>query len=409
METEVLTVSQLGALVNQTLQFAYPEVIVEGEVNSFKISQSKWVFFDLKDAESTIGCFMSIHQLKTQVEDGMLVRVHCAPKLTQWGKFSLTIRSLELAGEGAVKKAFEIMKAQFEKEGLFAADRKRSLPEIPTKIGLITSAQAAAFNDFITIINDRWAGLEINHAQVQVQGADATDQIVRAIEYFNCRPDYDALVIIRGGGSPEDLQTFNTEPVVRAIYGSKTPTMVGIGHEDDISLAELAADVRVATPTDAARRLVPDKTAFVDQLSNKISASSTGILNQIEHSHRDLEQFGLAFRDCYLEFIQKADTLIVRMSDRAKNMLEVFLDRILIAERVLRSLDPKAVLARGYSIATVDSQVVSSSKQISATDTVVLQLHQGSVNLQKLTGSKVGKSSQHEPPQKNYQQIGLQL
>jgi exodeoxyribonuclease VII large subunit len=287
MGNEAITVSEFNSLLNQTLSFAYPEVIVEGEVSSFKVNQGKWVFFDLKDEDSLVGCFITIYQLKTELEDGMLIRVKATPQLTKWGKFSLTVKEVELAGEGSVKRAFEMLKAKFEKEGLFEQDRKRQLPQYPQKIALITSNQAAAYNDFLTIINDRWAGLEIEHIQVQVQGPSAPLQIAEAIGYINELKGYDALVIIRGGGSAEDLQAFNTEEVVRAVYGSRVPTLVAIGHEDDVSLAELAADIRGATPTDAARRLVPDKLELIskiksDQLRN-YSAIESILLKTRQH------------------------------------------------------------------------------------------------------------------------------
>ena len=266
--------------------------MVEGEVSSYKLSQGKWVFFDLKDSASVVGCFMPIFNLKSSLEDGMLIRVKAVPQVTKWGKFSLTVRDIELAGEGSAKRDFELMKQKFEKEGLFSQDRKRSLPDIPERILLITSRQAAAFNDFITIINDRWAGIEIDHLQVQVQGRLAAEQIEEAISYGNSQAEqYDALVLIRGGGSAEDLQAFNTEQVVRAVYGSTLPTMVAIGHEDDVSLAELVADVRAATPTDAARRLVPDKS----ELLERISATRQGMLSllgsQISSSRSQLDRF----------------------------------------------------------------------------------------------------------------------
>ena len=123
MNDQILSVSELSDYINRTLEYAYPSVVVEGEVSSFKISQGKWVFFDIKDSQTTLGCFMSIYQLNTPLEDGMLVRVVAQPKLTTWGKFSLTVKSVELAGEGSVKKAFELLKLKLEKEGLFALDR----------------------------------------------------------------------------------------------------------------------------------------------------------------------------------------------------------------------------------------------------------------------------------------------
>lgn len=292
MINEAISVSEFNSIINQTLAFAYPEVIVEGEVASYKINQSKWVFFDLKDSDSVVSCFMPIFHLKTSIEDGMLIRVKAVPQLTKWGKFSLTVKEVELAGEGSVKRAFELLKQQFEKEGLFSEDRKRQIPPYPERILLITSSQAAAFNDFLSIINDRWKGIDIDHIQVQVQGQYSPEQISKAIDYANTKKDsYDVLVLIRGGGSAEDLQAFNTEEVVRAVFSSEIPTIVGIGHEDDVTLAELVADLRAATPTDAARRLVPDKKELLSRLVAQQSANLSSMEYLIGKSQKQLENF----------------------------------------------------------------------------------------------------------------------
>ncbi|HSH31858.1 MAG TPA: exodeoxyribonuclease VII large subunit, partial [Candidatus Saccharimonadales bacterium] len=232
MSPEIISVKEFIAILNETLAFAYPLVTVEGEVSGFKVNQGKWVFFDLKDEEATLGCFMPLYQLKVPLEDGMKVRVGGTPKLTKWGKFSFTARTVELAGEGELRRAFEILRAKLEQEGLFAPQRKRALPPFPATIGLITSAQSAAYHDFTKILQARWGGVTVKVADVQVQGAPAPDQIVMAIDYFNQLPlPVEVVVLIRGGGSLEDLQAFNTESVARAVAASRTPMVVGVGHE----------------------------------------------------------------------------------------------------------------------------------------------------------------------------------
>lgn len=264
----VITVSEFLDVLNQTLGMAFPQVVVEGEVSGFKINQGKFVFFDLKDAEATINCFMMLFALKTPIEDGMKIRVTATPKMTKWGKFSLTVRAVELAGEGALRRSMELLRQKLSAEGLFDPARKRPLPAFPQTVGLITSATSAAYQDFVTILNDRWRGLQIQLIDVTVQGATAPDQIVHAIDHFNtlARP-VDVLVLIRGGGSLEDLQAFSTETVARAVAASRTPIVVGVGHEVDTSLADYAADVRAATPTDAARLIVPDRVQLISEIS----------------------------------------------------------------------------------------------------------------------------------------------
>src|SRR5476651_1057611 len=202
MENVRLSVSDFIAVTNQTLEYAYPSVEVEGEVASFKVNQGKFVFFDIKDAGGSISCFMTVWQMRVPIEDGMKVIVTAVPKLTQWGKFSLTVKSVRPSGEGAIKKSFEILKQKLESEGLFSPERKRPLPISPRHVAVVSSTQAAGYADFIKIVDDRWGGVKIDVANVQIQGATSADQIIRAIDYFNQQEGLpEVLVIVRGGGS----------------------------------------------------------------------------------------------------------------------------------------------------------------------------------------------------------------
>ena len=378
MNDQILSVSELSDYINQTLEYAYPSVVVEGEVSSFKISQGKWVFFDIKDSQTTLGCFMSIYQLNTPLEDGMLVRVVAQPKLTTWGKFSLTVKSVELAGEGSVKKAFELLKLKLEKEGLFALDRKRQLPQYPKKVALVTSKQAAAFNDFVTILQDRWGGVMVDHLQVQVQGSSAPQQIVEAIEYFNMKAeDYDALVIIRGGGSAEDLQAFQTEPVARAIYSSEIATLVAIGHEDDISLAELVADLRAATPTDAARLLVPDKKSVISQLEASISLQSELTLKILQRESDKLTRFHNSLKFVIDSAVSDLSSKQYRLNSAISTAINSSHSEFAVLSQKLTSLSPQSVLDRGYAVVSYEGRSVSRTSTLKNNDNIMVQLAQG--------------------------------
>src|SRR5476651_2110954 len=152
MTPQIISVSEFLAIINETLGFAYPQVVVEGEVSSFKVNQGKFVFFDLKDETGTLNCFMMVHQLKLPIEDGMKIRVTGSPKITKYSKFSLTVREIELAGEGELRRAMELLKRKLEAQGLFDPARKRPLPPFPRRLGLITSATSAAYADFIKIL-----------------------------------------------------------------------------------------------------------------------------------------------------------------------------------------------------------------------------------------------------------------
>jgi exodeoxyribonuclease VII large subunit len=333
MDRQILQVSDLLALVNQTLEYAYPAVVVEGEVSQFKLNRGKFVFFDLKDDEGAVGCFMMAFALRQPLEDGMRVRVVAQPKLTAWGKFSLTVREVQPVGEGSIKRAFQMLLAKLEKEGLFDAGRKRALPRIPRRVGLIASVESAGYADFIKILNHRWGGVDVQVADVQVQGMGAAEQIIRAIEYFNQQAELpEVLVLARGGGSADDLAVFNDEQLVRAIAASRVPTLVGVGHEVDTSLADLAADVRAATPSNAAQILVPDRHALLAELSQREQRLAERLTARAERVR------------------QQVDTAASKMIARLTYVLSERRRDIAQAELTLRQLDPKTVLQRGYSL-----------------------------------------------------------
>lgn len=330
----LFSVSDFIATTNQTLEYAYPSVQIEGEVASFKVNQGKFIFFDLKDESASVGCFMMVWQLRLPIEDGMKVIIEASPKLTQWGKFSLTVRSIRPSGEGSLKKSFELLKTKLEKEGLFSEERKRPLPELPRHIAVISSTQAAGYLDFIKILNDRWGGLRIDVAHVQVQGADAPDQMIRALKYFNSQEELpEIILLIRGGGSADDLSAYNDELLVREIAASRVPTVVGVGHEVDISLADLAADVRAATPSNAAQIIVPDREEMIRTIRHNY------IPTIIRRVGTVFEQYEQRIRDDLL----KAASLIERRYD--DTMADLARRRSILAE-----LNPSRVLERGYAI-----------------------------------------------------------
>jgi exodeoxyribonuclease VII large subunit len=384
---QAISVSAFLAILNETLTFAFPLVTVEGEVSSFKVNQGKWVFFDLKDEESTLPCFMPVYQLKVPLEDGMNVRVTGVPKITKWGKFSLTAKFVVLAGEGELKRAFELLKAKLEKEGLFEAARKRPLPRFPQTVGLITSGASAAYADFIKILGSRWGGLTIQLADVQVQGAPAPDQIVGAISYFNqlAQPP-DVLVVIRGGGSLEDLQAFNTEAVARAVAGSRVPTLVGVGHEVDVSLADFAADVRAATPTDAARLVVPDRAQVQQTLAHHQSRLQTAVRAQIG-AREQLIVRHMAILERFVRLPRlRLDALEARLVAAQRQAAEAQRQKLVGLTRLMTSFDPAATLKRGYAIVRQDDRVVTAPAQVSAGKALMIQLAAGTL---EATAAKV--------------------
>lgn len=359
-ELPVLSVSDFIGLVNQTLDLAYGSVIVEGEISSFRVAKEKYVYFDLKDDSATVNCFMTVYQLRTPLEDGMRVRVYASARLTEWGRFSLVIRAVEPVGEGALKKALELLRAKLEAEGVFDPARKRALPEYPERIGLITSADSAAAADFIKITGERWAGLSIQLVDVLVQGVDAPDHILAAIEHFNqmSQPP-EVLVIIRGGGSADDLAAFSTEPVVRAVAGSRIPTVVAIGHETDLALAELAADLHASTPSNAAELLVPDKKEVLAQL---------GSLRQ--QIGKWLES-GVSLKQAELK--QMKQEIIQAMSLRIGGIEH----ELTLKRTLLDALNPMKVLQRGYAIVRIEGRAIASVRKLKISEAADIEMRDG--------------------------------
>ena len=328
------TVSELIDHCNFALDRELGSVLVEGEVASFKINQGKWVFFDLKDADgvSTLSCFLPLSSLGVALSDGLKVRLRARPSLTKKGRFSLTVRSILPVGEGSIKKTFELLKRKLTAEGLFDPARKRPLPTPLSRLGVISSTAAAGYRDFLKILDNRWGGLQLFTVNTQVQGLSAADQIIAALNSLNQRSDLDAIVIIRGGGSADDLAVFNDERLVRAIAASRLPVVTGIGHEVDETLADLAADLRASTPSNAAERLTPDRQAVRQQITRALAYLPERILTAIDQARRTTDQSLLS--------AQQAIT----------SQLTLLSQRLADLRRLLASLNPEQVLRQGYAI-----------------------------------------------------------
>ena len=347
MDQTPLNVSDAIALINQTLDYAYPVIVVEGEVSSFKVNQGKFVFFDLKDESGTLGCFMMVYALRIPIEDGMHVRVIAQPKLTQWGKVSLTVREVHPLGEGSLKRSFELLLAKLDKEGLFAIERKRPLPAMPRTIGVISSTQAAGYGDFIKILNQRWGGVDIIVAHTSVQGSGAPQQIIAALHHFNQMAELpDVIAIVRGGGSLDDLSAFNDEPLVRAIAASRVPVITGIGHEVDTSLADLAADVRAATPSNAAQLLVPDR----GEMSRMVVRDTAQMIDSLTRRLSGVRRDVMTRQKAAFEGLSRRHAHVTRRIDTLGT--------------VLYQLNPRLALTRGYALLkNAAGQIITEAKK----------------------------------------------
>ena len=364
METllPVLSPSDFVALLNQTLEYAYPSATVEGELANFRVSKGRWVYFDIKDATASVKFFGTVYNLPGPLEEGMMLRVTGTPRLHPLYGFSVTVQAIALSGEGTIKKAFELLLQKLTLEGLFEPARKRLLPYPPAHIGLITSGESAAYADFVKVLGARWGGMQIDLADVQVQGEPAAGQIVRAIEHFNSLGEPpDVLVIIRGGGSADDLQTFNTEVVTRAVAASRIPTVVAIGHEVDTSLAELAADLRGSTPSNAAELLVPDRMRILAEVASIRQEMGRLLSASVQTGKKDLK-------------IKQ-----VLLYDSVISLLNHHHETINYSIKLLELLNPQNILKRGYAVVYVKGKVVKSSKHVIKGSTLQIRLADGTL------------------------------
>ena len=348
----VLSVSDFVSLVNETLKaLSEADVFaVEGEVSQYRVSQGQWVSFDLKDDQALVNVFLPVWKLGVPLEDGMKVRVYGLGRVyPKYGKFSLSAEKIELVGEGALRKALAALRLRLEKEGLFDPSRKRVLPRFPARVALIASRESAAYGDIIRILDERWGGLDIDLYHVLVQGVRAAEDVMSALRQAQDGA-YDVIVITRGGGSLEELMPFNDEALVRAVRASRIPTLIAIGHERDITLAEEAADVRGSTPTDCARLLVPDRRDVIYELASLTGGIERSLQQQLDAWRDILDRAVLAPGAWVTGRIAQADALVSAASAAMDAWFRSLQETLRAHTRLFATLDPSAVLKRGYAI-----------------------------------------------------------
>lgn len=377
---QTLGVKEFISAVDLHLQFGYQGVTVEGEISGYRATPATFQF-NLKEEDAMLRSVIFKNRLQHELEDGMKVRATGTPKLHPQYGFSFQIESLELAGEGELMRAFELLKAKLEGEGLFDPARKRPIPQFPARIGLVTSKEGAVLHDFMRVLNARWGGLEIVFTPVMVQGIGAVDQIVGALNYLNQLSDpLDTIVLIRGGGSLDDLQAFNSEPVSRAVAGSRTPIIVGVGHEPDISLADLVADLRAPTPTQAAHLVAPSREEIGRQLAQHQVGITRCVRQLIEENGRRL-QLLVSGLEAVLrqpsEQVQRAETRLRQFLTRCEGAVARQKEQMSGLGRLLTASNPANLLERGYSIAYAGGQILRDPQDVKPGDDLVIQLHKG--------------------------------
>lgn len=387
----VLSVSELTAILKETLETAFPAVWISGEITNLSSPRSGHIYFTLRDESAQIRAVIwrsTASRLKFELTDGM--EVVCGGGLDLYpprGSYQLVVRNVEPRGLGAQQLALRRLQERLAAEGLFDRERKRTLPKFPRRVGFVTSPTGAAIRDFCEVANRRWRGTEICVIPTRVQGEGAGAEIASAIEQANrLQPPLDVLVVGRGGGSAEDLWCFNDEAVVRAIFASRIPVVSAVGHEIDVTLSDLVADLRALTPTEAAELVLPSREDLAGWLKQQQQRLTSSLRSRAAAARSQLESVAgrRVFRrplDGVRDLERRLDELDARLA-RGVQIQHRELRRGLtsVAER-LETLSPLAVLGRGYGVTELETsgEVVTSVEQLAEDQRIVTRLADGRV------------------------------
>jgi exodeoxyribonuclease VII large subunit len=431
-ERKIWSVAELTSRISTVLATQFTNLWVEGEVSNFHPAQSGHLYFTLKDAKAAVKCVCFRSQamrLKFRPEDGLKLIVRGSISVYEpRGEYQIYVEHIEPAGLGALQLAFEQLKRRLEAEGLFDEARKKQLPLMPRRIGVVTSPTGAAVRDIVRILRRRFPNLHLIVYPVRVQGEGAAEEIVTALNYFNRKQVVDVILLARGGGSIEDLWAFNEESVARAISASTIPVVSGVGHETDFTIADFVADVRASTPSAAAEIVVKSREEFqrhLKELEHKISQRMRYLLLEYRHHLKELathigfrrledllrrnrqrtdeltSRLGVALegrlerlrhrytiagtRIASFDLRMRLRTLGLRLAQRSTElgvrMERFFVGKIQQLERLQLQLDersPLRVLQRGYAICTdAEGNVVSAAEQVAVGAEINVQLARG--------------------------------
>ena len=390
-DPKVLSVAELSFLLKNVLEIEFPEVWVAGEISNLSRPQSGHCYFTLKDNDAQIRGVLwrgTAERMKFDLKDGM--QVICVGNIDLYpprGTYQLVVRFAEPTGIGPLQVAFKQLHEKLKAEGLFEPARKKPIPRIPERIGVITSPTGAAVRDFLQVLNRRWNFTDITIIPTRVQGDEATREIANAIRAANSiTPKFDVLVITRGGGSLEDLWCFNEEEVVRAIVASAIPTISAIGHEIDVTLSDLAADERALTPSEAAEKVAPSRDEIIRSVNRSKDYLNQLLFSKLESAVEKLNQIESRpiFRkplESIRNFQRRLDELEADANRSIRQMTLNQKNQVAALARQLESVSPLAVLQRGYCVTQLTdekSSLVNSVTVIKKGDLVRTQVADGS-------------------------------
>jgi exodeoxyribonuclease VII large subunit len=444
-QTNILTVTQLNHAVSQLLEDHFMTVLVQGELSNLSQPSSGHCYFSLKDTNAQIRCALFRNQmlrLNFKPENGKQVVVRARVSLYEpRGDYQLIVESMELAGDGRLRQAFEELKRKLAAEGLFDSAHKKTLPVLPCAIGVITSATGAALHDILTVLKRRFTAIPVIIYPVAVQGEQAKHEIAQAIMIANQRQECDVLIVGRGGGSLEDLWAFNEEIVARAIFASNIPIISAVGHETDVTIADFVADFRAATPSAAAELASPDQSQWLsrfvqfeqrlqqllqrkinqqqqtlDLLSKRLAQQS--IEQKLVRNQQHLSALRKRLTQAIQNKLQQQHNLLAvktakvwqhnpaitirhyqhrraylshRLLSAIEQRLQQHQQRLVTASQTLNAVSPLATLSRGYAL-TIDprsGQIIRSVTQLKQGDIIETRLAQGSFSSEIKTIKKI--------------------
>ncbi|HLD66178.1 MAG TPA: exodeoxyribonuclease VII large subunit [Pseudomonas sp.] len=351
LDREVLTVSQLNGRARVLLEDVFASIWVEGEISNLAKPASGHLYFTLKDSQAQVRCALfrqNAARVRQALRDGLAVRVRGKVSLFEGrGDYQLILDSVEPAGDGALRLAFEALKEKLGAEGLFASERKQPLPAHPQRIGIVSSPTGAVIRDIISVFRRRAPQVQLTLIPTAVQGREATAQIVRALQLADGR-GFDALILARGGGSLEDLWSFNEEAVVRAVAACATPIVCAVGHETDVSISDFAADVRAPTPSAAAELLAPDSGDLRLRLLGLHRRLILRLQDRLRRDRQQLENLSRRLRhpgERLRQQAQRVDDLDMRLRRAFERQINSRRERLLRLETRLSGQHPQRSLA----------------------------------------------------------------
>ncbi len=392
IKVKLLTVSEITRQIKQSLEEEFSQVSVVGEISNFKAHNSGHWYFNLKDSDAVINCTMwrgyNSYVFFTP-QDGMKVIIN--GKISVYpprGTYQVDVRSMKPAGVGELQAAFEMLKQKLEEEGLFDASHKRSVPVFPKKIGIVTAIDGAAFKDMISVAERRYPLVELVITPARVQGTGSAETIIDGINRLNAREDIDVIIIARGGGSIEDLWSFNEEAVARAVYNSRIPVISGIGHEIDFTIADFTADLRAPTPSAAMELATPDKNdifAFI----NDFSYNSTLKINELYRKGRKrlgsvLGSYGFRVPlDIVRNKSQFVDNLLYKVLQTTDHRILLHSNKVSLLTKIIESNNIQRTLERGFALVRQDNKYIKRSTQFNSTKATELIFADNSIKISR--------------------------